>query len=168
MTYHFQRGIRADLPRVYELIDQRIHWMDEKGIRQWNVTDYWGCYPPAHYERAVDMGCLYVLRQAGGVIVAVAVLWEEDERWHGDSATAYYVHHLTTALGERGAGEIMLAECYALARRQGKEFLRLDCAVDNPVLNAYYQRQGFEPAGQCVDGLYKGVLRQKGTKKLRS
>lgn len=163
MTWHFQQGTRADLPRVYELIDQRIRWMDAKGIRQWNVTDYWGCYPPAHYERAVDMRCLHVLRRGNGPIAAVAVLWEEDERWHGDAAPAYYVHHLTTALDAPGVGEIMLAECYELARRRGKMFLRLDCAVDNPVLNAYYERQGFAPAGSCVDGLYEGVLRQKRT-----
>lgn len=163
MAWRFRRGTRDDLPRVYELIDQRIRWMDEVGICQWNVTDYWGCYPPAHYQRAVDMGCLHVLCDEDGCIAALAVLWEEDPRWPEDGAAAYYVHHLTSGLDVHGAGEKLLNCCYALAQQTGKDYLRLDCAVDNPVLNTYYQRQGYQPAGHCVDGLYEGVLRQKRT-----
>lgn len=151
----------ADLPRVFELIDSRIRWMDEKGIRQWNVTDYWGCYPPEHYRRAVDMGCMHLLRRPDGEIVCMAVLWHEDPRWPTDGVPAFYVHHLVTALDAPGVGREMLRRCEGYAAAMGKRFLRLDCAVDSPVLNAYYKQQGYAPAGQCVDGLYAGVLRQK-------
>lgn len=160
-AYRFGPASSADLPRVYQLIDARIRWMDEKGIRQWNVTDYWGCYPPAHYQRAVDMGCMHLLRRENGEIVCMAVLWEEDPRWPEDGVPAYYVHHLVTALDAPGAGRAILRHCEAYAARQGKHYLRLDCAVDSPVLNTYYGSQGYEPAGECADGLYTGILRQK-------
>lgn len=161
--YRFARGGLDDLPDMYALIDARIRWMDETGIRQWNVTDYWGCYPPEHYEKAARAGCVYTLRDARGALAAAAVLWEEDPRWPGDNPPAYYVHHLASALGAKGAGEALLDCCYRLAQENGKAYLRLDCAQDSPALNAYYQRQGFESAGFCVDGLYSGILRQKKT-----
>ena len=41
MHYELKRGTLSDLPQVYKIIDDRIHWMDAVGIRQWNVTDYW-------------------------------------------------------------------------------------------------------------------------------
>ena len=48
-----------------------------------------------------------------------------------------------------------------MAVSEGKEYLRLDCAVDNPVLNEYYESMGYETAGHCQDGPYYGVRREK-------
>ena len=39
MDYEFKPGELTDLPQVYDIIDERIHWMDQVGIKQWNVTD---------------------------------------------------------------------------------------------------------------------------------
>ena len=163
-TYRFLKGTKDDLQEMYALIDARIRWMDEAGIRQWNVTDYWGCYPPAYYENAAETGHVYLLRTANGALAAAAVLWEEDPRWPGENPPAYYVHHLATDSAFKGAGEVFLTHAYDLAGAMGKAYLRLDCAQDSPKLNAYYERQDFESAGLCVDGLYSGVLRQKKTK----
>ena len=38
MHYELKQGSLSDLPQVYKIIDDRIHWMDAVGIRQWNVT----------------------------------------------------------------------------------------------------------------------------------
>lgn len=163
--YIFMPGEISDLPSVYRLIDERIHWMDDVGIEQWNVTDYWECYPEAYYEKAVRDHHLYVLkRKEDGRVVAVAVLYEEDSRWKKDGATAYYVHHLATELGERGAGKVLLQHSMALAKKNRKDYLRLDCAIDNEKLNDYYDRQNFTYAGTCVDGKYVGNLREIKTK----
>ena len=48
-----------------------------------------------------------------------------------------------------------------IPRQENKEFLRLDCDVDSEFLNRYYGSQGFELAGNCEDGMYKGNRRQK-------
>lgn len=51
MDYEFKPGELTDLPQVYDIIDERIHWMDQVGIKQWNVTDYWDCYPESYYKK---------------------------------------------------------------------------------------------------------------------
>lgn len=162
MAYRFARGTAADLPRFYQLIRERIAWMDAAGIRQWNVTDYWGVYPESHYEELTARGEFYALyRESDGLLVAGAALYESDPRWPDCTPPAFYVHHLTTDQAEKGAGRELLRRCEDLGRRLGKTYLRLDCAVDNEPLNRYYQEQGYLPAGECIDGAYSGTLRQK-------
>jgi len=145
------------------LIHQRIAWMDEVGIRQWNVTDYDGVYPPEYYEECWRKGEMYALADAQtGQILCAGALKEEDPRWpEALAAPAFYLHHLAADLRHKGAGRIYLCEAEAHARRVGKQFLRLDSAIDNPALTAYYESQGYLPAGTCIDGLYEGILRQK-------
>ncbi len=164
MDYTFEPARTSDLERVYELIDQRIRWMDEVGIRQWNVTDYWGVYPKEHYMACLERGELYVMRRKrDGLPVGVAVLYESDPRWEdAPAANACYLHHFATDLTEKGIGTKMLNAMETLAARKGKSFLRLDCSIDNPKLNDYYQRAGYEPAGHCIDGVYHGTRREKG------
>ena len=164
MSRYVFRPARADeVPAVFELIMARVRWMDEAGIRQWNVTDYAACYPPAHYEAARRRGDLFVLTDDAG-IAACAVLRQDDERWpEGMQAAepAFYLHHLASRIGAKGAGCIFLqmAEEYALAR--GKTRFRLDSADDNAFLADYYAARGYLPVGTCVDGLYRGILREK-------
>lgn len=163
MHYELKQGSLSDLPQVYKIIDDRIHWMDAVGIRQWNVTDYWECYPESYYEKAVHDGTLYVLKRTDdGQVVSVAVLYESDARWADQQGPAsYYVHHLATRIGEKGAGVEMVRQCEQLAAEHQKRYLRLDCAIDNPKINAYYDRLHYDYAGTCIDGKYAGNLRQK-------
>ncbi|MBR6666961.1 MAG: GNAT family N-acetyltransferase [Clostridia bacterium] len=162
-SYVFRPAKADEVPAVYELIMARVYWMDEVGIRQWNVTDYAGCYPPAHYEAARLRGDLFVLTDDEG-IAACAVLRKDDERWPAamqSAEHAFYLHHLATRLGAKGAGRIFLQMAEEYAIREGKTRFRLDSADDNAFLADYYTAQGYVPAGRCVDGLYTGILREK-------
>ncbi len=163
MSIIFIPASPADMEAVYSLIDARIRWMDKVGIRQWNVTDYWGVYPKTHYIEQMEKGRLYVLRRSSdGHILGTAVLYESDPRWEGvPEVPAYYVHHLATEIGAREAGRTILLEIEAIARRNGKTHVRLDCADDNPRLNRYYEDAGYSICGNCIDGVYTGNLRQK-------
>lgn len=162
MEYELILADENALEAVYGLIDGRIHWMDETGIEQWNVMDYWGAYPKAHYEELLRRGWLYVLRNAEDGIVCCAALYEEDERWaDAPSLPAFYVHHFTSDVRRRGAGSAMLKEIEKLARARGKACIRLDCSDDNPPLNRYYEERGYLPAGFCTDGPYRGIRREK-------
>lgn len=146
---------------MLDIIHQRIAWMDECGIRQWNVTDYDGVYPPAYYEACWKKGELFALEErATGRIVCVGALKAQDERWP-DEASALYLHHLAADLAHKGAGRIFLHLAERHAAATSHAFLRLDSAVDNAALSAWYESQGYLPAGRCVDGLYEGILRQK-------
>lgn len=157
----FRKAKADEVERAFSLMEKRVHWMDETGIRQWNVTRYLEAYPMSYYEERQSAGSLYVLVRDGSIIGTV-VLLEDDERWQDRSAEpALYVHNLATMPGEKGAGKTILLEAEQLARSMGKHYIRLDCAVDNQFLNSYYASFGYQLAGTCEEGLYKGNRLEK-------
>ncbi len=161
--YTFRPAEPDEVPAVFDLIMSRVRWMDQTGIRQWNVTDYAGCYPPQHYEAARQRGDLFVLTDEHG-IAACAVLRKDDERWPvamQSAEPALYLHHLAARVGTKGAGRIFLRMAEEYALRLGKTRFRLDSADDNAFLADYYTGQGYVSVGHCVDGLYSGILREK-------
>lgn len=163
MKYELVAAQSQDLEDVYRIIDNRIHWMDAVGIEQWNKTDYWGVYPKEHYIQYMEEGILYVMKRSSDLkVVGVVALLRNDPRWpDGFEVSAYYLHHLATDLSEKGVGKEMMAQCEELGKANGKAFIRLDCAVDNAFLNAYYQGLGYHICGSCIDGAYQGTLREK-------
>ena len=75
MKYDFAPAASGEIAAAFSLYEKRVRWMDEQGIRQWNVTDYLNVYPQAYYRRQAEMGSLYVLKETeSGAIVGAAVL----------------------------------------------------------------------------------------------
>lgn len=174
--YIFRRGNPDDAQRLYNIVVDRMAWMDRKGIRQWNVTEYLERFPLEYYIEKQRIGELYVLEEsrehASGLLdgqdarnpkeVCAAVLKQEDDRWPDDGEPSLYLHNFASVVGyQTRVGDIFLKHCENLAREMGKRYMRLDCAIDNAFLNRYYSERGYSEAGFCTHGLYKGVLRQK-------
>ena len=146
---------------MFSMILARMRWMDENGVRQWNATEYDRAYPLEYYMDEQYRGRIFALASVpADEIACAAILKEEDERWT-DDAPALYIHNFVSGIGAGGAGARFIESAGEYARRLGKEYLRLDSAENNAALSAYYERQGFLPAGECTDGPYRGVLRQK-------
>lgn len=160
MTYRLRLARGGDLERIEALIEARLRWMDETGIRQRNVANYREASPRGYYERMLREGKLFALED-GGEAAAAAVLLEEDPRWRDSTLPALYVHNLTSSLRERGAGREFLRLAGERAAALGKRALRLDCAADNTKLNRFYENLGFRAAGTVEDGPYHGVRREK-------
>ncbi len=159
--YIFRQAGEEDLDTVFALIKSRMAWMDEIGVRLWNATKYDERYPPDYFKMRCDRGELFVLADAEtGKLLCVGGLMEEDERWT-DRENALYLHHFASRTDTPGAGSIFLqkAEGYAFAR--GVTYMRLDSAIGNEKLENYYGSRGYVPVGDCRDGLYSGILRQK-------
>jgi len=165
--YRFVPAQAHHLPSVYALIDQRIRWMDEMGIRQWNVTGYWLRYPQEYYVRLMQAGQLYVLldgNESDGneKVLGAAALLETDPHWAGfEGDSACYLHHFVTDVHAGGVGSIILQKAESIARAAGKACLRLDCSDSNPRLNRYYEEAGYHITGRCTDGPYSGNRREK-------
>ena len=160
--YRLLPAASAHMEAVYQIIDERIRWMDRVGIRQWNTTDYWGVYPETYYCALAESGKLLVYVDREDAVVAVGALLREDPRWEdGLTTNAWYLHHFATVLDRPGIGAKMLKSLEDYTKSQGKDCLRLDCAVDNVFLNNYYEGKGYLMCGTCVDGLYEGNLREK-------
>ncbi len=161
----FRRIRREELDAAIALIRARVDWMDEVGIRQWNVTDYMTVYPRTYFEEIERAGELFALLEANGRMLAVGALKERDDRWEGvepgEASDAFYLHHFASATDCRGAGSDYLSLAEQYAQEVGKRCFRLDSAVDNPKLEEYYTARGYSPVGRCVDGAYVGVLREK-------
>ena len=95
-------------------------------------------------------------------IAGAVVLLSADDRWpDGQSASAFYLHNLVTDPYVKGVGRELLREAEALALRQQKRFLRLDCSIYSVFLNHYSESAGFHLAGRCKEGPYEGNLREK-------
>ena len=160
-TYIFRQIKKEELPAFFDIILSRMKWMDEVGIKQWNVTKYDEVYPLSYYEEKRQAGQLFVLEKVEtGEIVCGAVLKEHDERWE-DDPPAIYLRNFATRLDSKGVGILFMeyAEKYAVSCN--KEYFRLDSADDNIPLAKYYENLGFVSVGSCVDGAYSGILRQK-------
>lgn len=163
LSYSFRNGNPDDANVLYNLVVDRMAWMDRKGIRQWNVTEYLERFPIGYYVEMQHKGQLYVLTDdASGKVICAAVLKESDDRWPDDGVRALYLHNFTSIVGwHEPVGDMFLDSCLTLARRMHKDYLRLDCAIDNAFLNRYYSQRGYADVGFCTHGLYRGVLRQK-------
>ncbi len=130
--YEFRPCRPEEAAEVFRLVCERIRWMDEVGIRQWNHTDYLNVFPRSYYEIQQAEGALYALcERQTGKLAAAAVLLTEDERWQGDTAPALYIHNLVGAPDCPGAGKEFLRRTEEMALRMGKRYLRLDSTRDN-------------------------------------
>lgn len=158
--YIFRQATPQQIQAVFDLIMDRVAWMDTVGIRQWNTTKYDQRYPLYYYEQRRQQEELFVLTDEAGKLLCVGALFHEDERWP-EPESAYYLHHLASALDAKGSGSIFLEAAEAYTASQGKQYLRLDSAVGNKTLEEYYTSRGYTEAGRCTDGLYEGILRQK-------
>ena len=162
----FRQIKKEEIPEMFDIILERVKWMDETGIKQWNVTGYAEAYPLPYYEEKYEKGEVFVLGDLqSGKILCAGVLRNEDERWDHvcDSAdgSALYLHNFASRVSSKGAGSIFLEYAENYAAKAGKQYFRLDSADDNEFLTAYYSSRGYLPAGECVDGPYTGIVREK-------
>lgn len=149
----------GDTDAILDMIRERIAWMDEKGLKQWNVTNYLDCYPRNYFEEGIRRGDFYLMKE-NGESTGVMALFTQDGRWD-DDPNYFYVHHLTVRPGHHGGGEAMLRFAEELGRARGKRGIRLDSAVDNDKLNDYYEHLGYPAMSTFTEGLYEGLRRVK-------
>ncbi len=162
MDYLFVPAQKSDAEKVFSLIQDRIRWMDELGIEQWNKEDYWGVFPKSYYHKAIQENRLYVLKEPEtAAVVSAGVLSFQDWRWGDDGTPAAYLHNFVTALHTKGIGGIFLKKCEEYIRLSGKKKLRLDCTESNLKLNQYYERHGYKAVGRVIDGNFIGIKREK-------
>lgn len=159
--YQFRKAQPEDVDDIIRIIAERIRWMDEKNLYQWNRTNYMQRYPREYFLARIDAGEFY-LAYTPQEIVGIMALFTEDERWSEDEPkNCYYVHHLATKPNCSGAGKALLSFCEQLSKQEGKEEIRLDCQKGNERLNAFYQSLGYEAVGPMVEDDYEGIKREK-------
>lgn len=159
MKYIFRKATKEEIPVMFEIIGERVKWMDKVGIKQWNTTNYAEVYPLSYFEEKRQNDECFVLEEKGKIL-AVAVLLKQDARWK-NKASALYLHNFASRIEYKGIGSIFLEFAEEYTKNLGYEYMRLDSDIDNKPLEEYYTVRGYKAVGSCVDGLYKGTLREK-------
>ena len=148
--YTFSPASFDDLDAVFALIDRRVLWMQQRNDHLWDF--YREVYPDDYFRDLVRDGRLYLLKKEGEAAAMIS-LWDSDEKWT-DGAPALYLHNLAADEQFPGAGAEILRRCGDRAKAEGKDRLRLDCTALNPLLNAYYEGQGFAYVATCPGDIY--------------
>ena len=134
------RGEFADVQEAQALVAEARQWLADRSIDQWQDP-----VPDKVIEADVHHGRLFVVREAGGLAGMLSIAHSDEETWGPDMARALYVHRLAVAKRHRGAqlGRTLLRWARTYALEHECEWLRLDCATDNPGLRRYYENAGF-------------------------
>ena len=98
MELVFEQAQINNIPEAYSIIEKRVQWMENKGIRQWNTTDYLNTYPLAYFEAHQKAGNLYIAKDAvSDKVLGLMVLMPHDTRWEGyEESDSYFVHNFAT------------------------------------------------------------------------
>lgn len=92
---------------------------------------------------------VYVVELENTPVGTFSLVLDEDSHWGLREPTAGYVHGLSVRenFNGRGLGSFMLDWCANKVSGLNRRFVRLDCAVQNPKLCAYYESLGFSRVG---------------------
>ncbi|GAA1271406.1 hypothetical protein Psi02_51700 [Planotetraspora silvatica] len=141
-----RRATPGDLPTVLTLLAEAAKWLNAAGVHQWPD----GGFPAARIEPLIEQGTMYLLDDGSDPVPAATMALDghaDPEFWtrHDRPGDALYVHKLAVsrAYSGQGLGEMLLDWAAGRAAEEGRRWLRLDCAKDNPRLQAYYRRFGF-------------------------
>ncbi len=129
---------------VLAVLDEAAAWLQERGVEQWPSR-----FEPSWVEGAVSRGETWLVL-AGGTVSGTVTLDHSDPVWDGLPGAALYVHRMAVRRSASGLGTVILDWAAGVARRQGREALRLDCVAANGRLRAYYEAAGFAHRGDVT------------------
>lgn len=135
---------KNEIDEIYDLIIARCLWFKEHSIKQWDVNIYPKLFNKKYFLKQMETDKLFVLKK--DKIAGVVLLKDKDGYWP-DLENAYYVHHLATSPDYKGLGIELLNFALEQAKKDNKDYLRLDCLRDNQKLNQYYESLGFKNVG---------------------
>lgn len=154
--YEMRQAEETQIPEFIQVIQERIDWMESRGMKQWNDEEYLDFYSEEYFRAQARAGLFFLIKE--GKAAGVTALLEEDDRWEDGSREYFYVHHLASRTGIPGAGSAFLELIEDYARKQGKRGIRLDCQLGNEPLNRFYERNGYVTVGEpFTAGGYTGI-----------
>lgn len=156
-TYEFVP--EHELSYVIDIIKQRISWMDEKHMKQWNDGDYLAYYSPDYFLEKIKNKEMLAMKEHDNII-AIVGFFSDDERW--DHNKSYiYLHHLATLPQYHGIGKTFVKACEDIAKQMGKSGIRLDCQKGNDAIIRFYDDMGYLSKGEFTSGKYTGIRKEK-------
>lgn len=149
--YAVRKATKDDAKEVFQILRNAASWLNEKNINQWE-----------HLHNDVEINEImediveditYIVENKNTDIVAVFNFspnqnpWDI-EMWGKREDKAFYLHrfavhqeHHHKQIGKR------TLEWMINSYQVNNSYIRLDCIGNNPVLNKFYQRAGFQFMG---------------------
>lgn len=146
--YNIQLAKKEDLESFHRIIILRCKWFKDNKINQWKINSYPVRYDKSYFEKQMIDNKLFIAKKGNDVVGGFLLIDDDPNYWSDcDKVKAYYLHHFASKVGEKGIGKIMINFALEEAKKNNKEYLRLDCVFDNEKLNNYYKSLGFECVG---------------------
>lgn len=158
-TMEMVRATPGDVDVVVGILTEVAQWLGTKGMAgQWPPE-----IPRDFIAACVERGEVYLAMQGDEVVATVALQWSDPDVWGDVPDDAVYVHRLAVRRPHagKGLGRRLLRWAEEMAGKHGKQYLRLDCWAENPVLVRYYAGIGFDRRGEVRIGTWRGVLYQR-------
>jgi len=130
-----------ETPAVLGILDAASAWLRSRGVEQWPER---AAAPPV--EAAIARGEVWLARIGGEVAATLRLDWA-DPLWADLDAQAGYLHQFAVRRRAAGLGAPLVEWAADVARRAGREALRLDCVSWNEPLRRYYEALGFAHRG---------------------
>ncbi|WP_047981000.1 GNAT family N-acetyltransferase [Ornithinibacillus contaminans] len=157
-----------DVEPITNMLKAAARSLHEKEIKQWGYLLQGG--EDEEIKADISAGKTYIVETGSGEPVAsfnftnVQNEWDID-MWGKRQENAFYIHRFVVNLTHQHrqlGGRLLqwIDENHTI--QDG--YIRLDCVANNPVLNAFYQKAGFQFAGYVGDGddrfsLYEKVIK---------
>jgi len=126
--------------------------MNEGAARKRELNDtIWGDEPYTKQETKdlIEHHPTYLVYRGDELVGTVTLQWEDEAVWGKTQLDAGYVHRLVVknSLHGQGLGEQIMEWAAHEAAKNDRQFLRLDCDLNNKGLCAYYEKLGFTLTG---------------------
>ena len=117
-----------------------------------------GKHPTVEGIRAyIDEGNMYLYRECGAIVGAMAVTMYQDEDYHAiewtqqvvdDKVAVIHILAVSPDAQGNGIGSEMIREAIRMAESKGMQTIRLDALASNTPAHRLYERLGFEYRGK--------------------
>ena len=142
--------------------DAIIAFYDDVTARTPEMATYarWsnGKHPTVEGIRAyIDEGNMYLYRECGAIVGAMAVTMYQDEDYHAiewtqqvvdDKVAVIHILAVSPDAQGNGIGSEMIREAIRMAESKGMQTIRLDALASNTPAHRLYERLGFEYRGK--------------------
>jgi GNAT superfamily N-acetyltransferase len=136
--------------QVITLLKSVASWLKENEIKQWGYLLEGG--DDEEIEQAIANNETYLVVKEGELVGTFTLLAGQSEWdkhvWGTEASTnVIYLHRLAIlpTYMKRGLGKSLIN--WILNNQYDKEYIRLDCVLENSRLNHFYKENGFELVG---------------------
>lgn len=138
------KALKADASVVASILTDAVGRKQKYDDHAWGS----GVYSEEEVLSLMNQSPAYIAYVDGEPVGTVALQWDDESVWGVQPPNAGYIHRLAVREGikTKGVGSQIIDWASDQVAKRHRQFLRLDCNIQNTKLCAYYDKQGFTRA----------------------